>query len=218
MLKLLYITLFLSLPFTAMARDIAGAARVIDGDTLHIQDVRIRLHGIDAPEMGQICKNTREQLDCGAKVTQALYDWLGQRAVQCQGVTTDRYGRVVAKCFVNGQDIGESLVRAGLAFAYAKYSTDYLAAEQEAMQEKRGLHALQIDRPEAYRRGAGTVVDVQNVQNNCRIKGNISRNGKIYHMPGQSYYSRTKINESKGERWFCSEAEAKAAGWRRSKR
>ncbi len=48
----------------------------------------------------------------------------------------------------------------------------------------------------------------------CRIKGNISQNGKIYHVPGSPSYDQTKIDESKGERWFCTEAEAQAAGWR----
>jgi endonuclease YncB( thermonuclease family) len=48
----------------------------------------------------------------------------------------------------------------------------------------------------------------------CRIKGNISQSGRIYHVPGSSYYDHTTIDESKGERWFCSEAEARAAGWR----
>ena len=48
----------------------------------------------------------------------------------------------------------------------------------------------------------------------CRIKGNISQNGRIYHVPGSPSYEQTKIDESKGERWFCSEAEARAAGWR----
>ena len=48
----------------------------------------------------------------------------------------------------------------------------------------------------------------------CRIKGNISERGKIYHVPGSPSYDQTKIDESKGERWFCTEAEAIAAGWR----
>jgi hypothetical protein len=53
----------------------------------------------------------------------------------------------------------------------------------------------------------------------CLIKGNIGRRGvRIYHVPGGVYYSRTKINQRKGERWFCTEADARAAGWRRSKR
>jgi endonuclease YncB( thermonuclease family) len=48
----------------------------------------------------------------------------------------------------------------------------------------------------------------------CLIKGNISSKGRIYHLPGSEFYDRTWIDESKGERWFCSEAEALAAGWR----
>ena len=53
----------------------------------------------------------------------------------------------------------------------------------------------------------------------CDIKGNIASDGeKIYHLPGQQYYGVTKISTSKGERWFCSEADAVAAGWRKSQR
>ena len=51
-------------------------------------------------------------------------------------------------------------------------------------------------------------------EGDCKIKGNISRNGKIYHVPGSASYNATKIDESKGEQWFCTEAEAQAAGWR----
>lgn len=52
----------------------------------------------------------------------------------------------------------------------------------------------------------------------CRIKGNISGNGRIYHVPGSDAYESTKIDESKGERWFCTEEEARAAGWRPARR
>ncbi|MDK4726400.1 succinoglycan biosynthesis protein exoi [Rhizobium phaseoli] len=53
----------------------------------------------------------------------------------------------------------------------------------------------------------------------CKIKGNISieTGERIFHVPGQRYYSQTKINPRYGERWFCSEFEAWAAGWRKSK-
>ncbi|UDF29956.1 UNVERIFIED_ORG: hypothetical protein LHK14_01155 [Roseateles sp. XES5] len=52
----------------------------------------------------------------------------------------------------------------------------------------------------------------------CNIKGNISYNGgeRIYHVPGQHYYGETRIRTMEGERWFCSEADARAAGWRRA--
>ena len=53
----------------------------------------------------------------------------------------------------------------------------------------------------------------------CAIKGNVSSSGeRIYHVPGGQYYERTKISTAKGERWFCTEAEAFAAGWRKAKR
>jgi hypothetical protein len=54
----------------------------------------------------------------------------------------------------------------------------------------------------------------------CNIKGNVSYNGgaKIYHMPGQRDYASTIISTSRGERWFCSEGEARAAGWRKAGR
>ncbi|WP_419694820.1 hypothetical protein ACN2CC_31845 [Mesorhizobium muleiense] len=60
---------------------------------------------------------------------------------------------------------------------------------------------------------------IGNGNSGCNIKGNISADGEhIYHVPGQKYYSVTKITEAKGERWFCSEAQAVAVGWRQSKR
>lgn len=59
----------------------------------------------------------------------------------------------------------------------------------------------------------------QFTQTGCVIKGNISMSTgeRIYHVPGQRYYHDTRVNSSKGERWFCSEAEALVAGWRRSR-
>lgn len=52
----------------------------------------------------------------------------------------------------------------------------------------------------------------------CNIKGNVSTRGeRIYHVPGQKYYQETRISASHGERWFCSEEEARAAGWRKSR-
>lgn len=54
----------------------------------------------------------------------------------------------------------------------------------------------------------------------CNIKGNVSVNTgeRIYHVPGQMYYDATRIDSRYGERWFCSEAEARQAGWRKARR
>lgn len=67
--------------------------------------------------------------------------------------------------------------------------------------------------------GVGLAIQIGPEFTSCNIKGNISYNTgeKIYHVPGQEYYSETRISLLKGERWFCSEEEARAAGWRKSR-
>lgn len=65
---------------------------------------------------------------------------------------------------------------------------------------------------------AGSTLALGQENRACNIKGNVSTQGeRIYHVPGQKYYNDTRISPSHGERWFCSEEEARAAGWRRSK-
>jgi len=71
--------------------------------------------------------------------------------------------------------------------------------------------------PWDWRRGERLELAKDAPMDRCRIKGNVSQRGeRIYHGPGGRYYGRTQVDESKGERWFCTEAEARAAGWRRS--
>lgn len=194
-----------------------GRVHVIDGDTFDVGETRVRIHGIDAPETKQTCATEQGVTwGCGAWVnTQVALMYEGKQA-RCEAVDTDRYGRVVARCFVDGADVGEALVSGGLAYAYRKYSWDYDLAEKQAAVSDRGLHAMRVQTPAQYRK---TRVKGRIPQGKCRIKGNISRKGvHIYHMPGQEHYERTGINESKGEQWFCSEAEAVQAGWRRARR
>ena len=134
--------------------------------------------------------------------------------VDCKIINKDRYGRFIAKCFVNGTDINELLVKDGWALAFRKYSPDYASAESHAKREGIGLWQGEFVQPWNWR--SGTRLEDEKVQknNDCLIKGNISSSGKIYHTPTSPLYARTKINTAKGEGWFCSEAEAEAAGWR----
>ena len=105
----------------------------------------------------------------------------------------------------------------GLAFAYRRYSMDYDLDEKAAAVNDRGLHANRVQVPSEYRAARANVA--QHSRSDCAIKGNISSKGvRIYHMPGQEHYGLTRISAAKGERWFCSEAEAQAAGWRRARR
>ena len=133
-------------------------------------------------------------------------------------MTKDHYQRIVARCSVEGRDVGRDLVVDGVALAYRRYSMDYDLDEKRAAVRGIGLHGADMQRPSDFR-AAQRQVNVQPAPGDCRIKGNISSKGeRIYHVPGQEHYNRTKISPAKGERWFCSEAEARAAGWRRAKR
>jgi len=201
------------------AADITGPAKVIDGDTIKISGAKIRLLGIDAPESAQTCIAKGKSYRCGTSATLALTRRIGGKSVSCEKRDRDRYGRIVAVCHAGGENLNAWLVSEGLALAYRRYSTDYIDQEQAAREAKRGLWRGGFVKPWQWRKGkrlAGeTAADA--APGACRIKGNISRNGKrIYHLPSGRYYAATKINEGKGERWFCSESDAKKAGWRRS--
>lgn len=120
-------------------------------------------------------------------------------------------------CVSRGADIGETLVSQGLALAYAEYSRAYEAQEAETRAARRGIWRGEVQAPWDWRRakraGQGTPDPApERVEaGGCAIKGNISGGGRIYHMPGDPYYGRTKIDTGAGERWFCSEAEARRA-------
>lgn len=199
------------------APDTRGTLRVIDADTFDVGETRVRLHGVDAPERDQTCLDAQgEEWACGAwAIEQARARWEG-RTASCERLDTDRYGREVARCEVNGRDIGAALVSGGMALAYRDYSTDYVVQEASAQGARAGLWRGEFQRPQDYRRGEPRVTDVVLVDSggDCRIKGNVSDAGRIYHLPGSRHYDRTEIDEERGERWFCSEAEAREAGWR----
>lgn len=130
--------LSLALPWSAQA-EISGQARVIDGDTLDVADQRIRLHGIDAPESRQLCRRNGESWRCGKDATRALKALLGSRSVRCEELDRDRYGRVIAKCAVDGMDLGGWLVSRGWALAYRRYSADYVPHETKARTARNGI-------------------------------------------------------------------------------
>lgn len=200
---------------------LTGPARIIDGDTLEVRGSRIRLHGIDAPENAQRCRSEGRVWACGREATRALVRRIGSHPVACKEHDRDRYGRVVAVCRVGGKDVNAWMVAEGWAFAYRKYSRRYLAEEMTAKASKRGVWRGDVVPPWDWRRGkrlTDTGTTMKRDSGRCKIKGNISKGGKrIYHVPGGRFYDQTRINTSQGERWFCSESEARAAGWRRSR-
>ncbi len=149
----LAILIVLASTVTAMATEFTGQASVIDGDTLEIHGTRIRLWGIDAPESSQLCRGDDSlPYRCGAQAANGLYAFIAKRPVNCLPVSLDRYGRTAAICQVSGADLGEWLVRNGLALDWPKYSKGkYGAVQQDAEKAERGIWQGSFVEPWLYR-------------------------------------------------------------------
>jgi endonuclease YncB( thermonuclease family) len=100
------------------AMEVAGPARVVDGDTLEIGTQVIRIHGIDAPEASQLCQLPKGTWDCSGAAVNVLRAMTEGREVRCAGLEMDQYGRLIARCATDEvPDIGAKLVLSGLAWA-----------------------------------------------------------------------------------------------------
>jgi endonuclease YncB( thermonuclease family) len=119
--------------------DVAGSATVIDGDTIIVAGERVRLHGIDAPELHQTCTAYGQEWPCGQTSAAWLKDHLRGREVECIGHARDRYQRLLAVCYIGGENLNERIVREGWALDFRRYSSDYLRAEAEAKRAGAGL-------------------------------------------------------------------------------
>ena len=143
-------------------KNISGKAEVIDGDTIKINKIKIRLFGIDAPEKKQICKkiyisflifNFQKDYKCGEKSTLALLKKLKDKEVKCIiEKNKDRYNRNIGICYIKNQDINSWLVKNGYAIAYTRYSKKYELDEQYAKENKLGIWRGAFVEPEKWRR------------------------------------------------------------------
>ena len=212
---LIAICLFQSALFAA---EISGVPIISDGDTLKIWNQGIRLEGIDAPETAQTCtKKDGAVWKCGEAAANYLQKITKGKEITCKGSETDQYKRLLATCYMGEINLNQHIIEQGWAVAYIEYSDTYLSYERKAQQQSNGIWNSKFVRPAAFRSGQweGAKSTKNQAEGECVIKGNINRKGEmIYHAPWSRSYNRTKINTSKGERWFCTESEALAAGWR----
>ena len=230
----------LLLPSLAQAAEITGVPKIRDADLIHIGNSRIRLSGIDAPSTDQLCLNTKgERWTCGLAARDELIKHTANKSWTCHVSRTDRRGRQLARCQVNGEDIQKWLVRNGWALSFARHSHDYDADEAAAREAKAGMWQGAFIAPWDWRvRNKKTAIlgAVKPPENahaillasasgsvapspDCTIKGNVNGAGEcIYHTPASRWYAHIKMHISKGTRWFCSKEDAEAAGCRETRR
>jgi micrococcal nuclease len=219
----------------SISMTLALAVSVVDGDTIDVklpdgQVKRLRYIGVSAPEdHANVCFG-HAATTYNLTLVQGKQVWLERDVSE-----TDKYGRLLRYVYLlDGRIVNEELVRAGYAQVTTyppdvRYAQRFLAIQREARSRIAGLWgvcdstAVITATPSPTTKGVigvatcpkGCVVPPQG----CTIKGNISKSGeKIYHVPGQTYYEQTKISPEYGERWFCTDAEALANGWRKALR
>ena len=156
--------LFLIFTSNILAEEITGIPRVVDGDTVHINEFKIRLEGIDAPEIRQQCKKAKLKISsilgytfyknyyCGEVSKENLEAKIDGSKIKCISSGKDRYKRYLAKCFKSSTNLNQWMVRNGHAIAYRRYSKEYLPDEDFAKKNKLGLWQGKFLDPEKWRK------------------------------------------------------------------
>ena len=127
-------------PPADVPQSLTGVPHIHDGDTVEIRGVKVRITGIDAPEMDQRCLDAKGKLsECGIEVRNQLTKKAAGRQWTCRVSGKDRYGRSLASCHVDGEDIARWMVRSGLALSFKRYSHEYDAEETTAIEARAGL-------------------------------------------------------------------------------
>ena len=144
--------------FLNASADIIGEAKITDGDTIIINDIRIRFTGSDAPESylfgkTQICLDGKgREWECGNAATQKLKELINNQMVRCTDEGQDRYGRTLGICYVGDMDLQAEMVKSGMAVAYLRYSDRYEKEQNYAKKIKAGMWAGEFKQPEVWRR------------------------------------------------------------------
>lgn len=227
-MRLIFLTVLLGIlaaPVSAQTY-LSGTARAGDGDSLTVSGMSVRLHGIDAPELDQACDRNGAPWKCGEEAKRQLQAIVEGQQVSCRRIDTDEYGRMVAVCTAGRWELNKAMVESGWAVAFQRYSDAYAADEVRAKNAGLGIWSSKFESPADYRhrhqprqavaarpRAVARSTPAYSSPSSCLIKGNHSRKGEwIYHLPGMPYYEQTRA-----EAMFCTEAEAQAAGYRRSR-
>jgi|TARA_B100000767_G_scaffold35709_1_gene30273 endonuclease YncB( thermonuclease family) len=126
--------------------------KIVDGDTIHLDGEKIRFTGIDTPELNQTCIKEEVIKLCGVTAKKILIEKIGGNKVECIREGKDQYKRTLAECFVDNESLSSYLVRSGYAFAYRKYSKNFIPDEDYARINKLGMWSMEFDYPWDYRK------------------------------------------------------------------
>ena len=149
-MKKFLIILILNLFFSNVS--FANNLKIIDGDTIVLNDEKIRFSGIDTPELKQTCMNKDQEIFCGVLAKKLLINKIDNKTPVCISEGKDIYKRTLAECFVDGESLSSFLVRSGYAFAYRKYSKKFVEDEEFAKNNKLGLWSMNFQFPWDFRK------------------------------------------------------------------
>jgi endonuclease YncB( thermonuclease family) len=202
------------LPLIGGAKPLQGRAEALAGDLVRVAGTTVRLAGVEAPERQQVCGEGSRRQRCGAAAQAALGRLVNGRTLTCSVSGSDAAGRPLASCTRGTLDINAELVRQGHVFAEGGLFASYTGLEREARAAKAGMWAAgEAERPSAYRAKVWEEAK-RRAPEGCPIKGLVTGRERIYVLPWSPDYERGRIQKARGERWFCSEQEAVAAGWK----
>ncbi|HVX34636.1 MAG TPA: thermonuclease family protein [Hyphomicrobium sp.] len=197
-----------------VSTEISGRAIAITGDLMRVDGALVRIGGVEAPESRQPCYRANgRRWNCASAAKSNLARVVRGRRVTCTpsgGENTGGY--VIAQCSVGKADLATELVESGSVFAVSSYFSSLSGVEDAARKAKKGIWQGEIQRPQEWRDQQWQDAK-RDAPDGCPIKGFVRASTKFYALPWSADYDRAKVRTEKGERWFCSEDEAKAAGF-----
>ena len=154
MFKFIYIIIILFIfDSQILAKEIKGFPKITDGDSIKINNNRIRLHGIDAPELNQTCNRYKKKYSCGLVSLKALSKKINKNLVVCRVQNRkDRYGRFIGTCYLKKLNLNKWMVQNGYAIAYRRYSQEYIQYEEYAKKNSLGIWSGTFIKPEKWRK------------------------------------------------------------------
>ena len=193
---------------------VEGQARAVTGELLRLGDKDYRLAGIAAPDLEQRCGEGSRRWNCASDATRSLASLVRGKTIVCHPRPASPPARASARCYDGPTDIAAELVRLGHVWADESDSLGYRSLETKARDAKLGVWRAASDPPWVWRDKLWAAAKSK-APDGCPIKGTTSGGEKVYHMPWSPEYDRIRVSStSKSRRWFCTEAEALAAGFR----